>query len=688
MEVHVLDSMGTAFVTLFEPLRLAFLFLGVLIGLVLGVVPGVGGLVGLTLLLPFTFSMDPYTAMAFMMGLAAVGATSDSIPAILFGVPGSVGSAATVLDGYPMARRGEAGRALGAAFAASVLGGLFGAVLLAFLIPALRPAVLAIAKPEMLAISIFGLSLAASLAGKSQTKGLIIACVGLILACIGENDVGELRWTLDTIYLYDGLPIVPVVLGLFALPEIAELFIQRSSIAQEGAPTQVTMASQLRGFRDMLKNWFLVLRCSVLGSLLGAIPGIGAPVIDWVAYGHALRTEKGAPDTFGKGDVRGVLASESSNNAKEGGALVPTIAFGIPGSASMVLFLAALIYHGVVPGPAMLTTNLDVTYTLVWSIALANVLAAGICFAFANHIARIALVRIGLLTPLVIVIIYLGAFEGKRAWGDLGTLLFFGAIGFSMKRLEWPRPPLILGMVLGLIIESNAFITANVYGWNWWQRPITLVILCMTLLGLAGPVVRFVRRRIGERGRIRTRLARAVVDPRQLAGGLLVLSFFVVIYLSTSDWEFRSYLMPRTAAGIGIALTLMMLFHVFVRAERIDEHGAVVAADAKAAMDNKTDLSKLGARDFYGRLALFAGWCIGMLLMALTFGLLPACLVFLFCFLRFQAGESWKTSFLVTLVAMTLIYILFHLVVRVSWAPSYLGDMYPWVRSNKWLSVF
>ncbi len=675
-----------AFTTLFEPLRLGFLFLGVLIGLVLGVVPGVGGLVGLTLLLPFTFSMDPYTAMAFMMGLAAVGATSDSIPAILFGVPGTVGSAATVLDGYPMARRGEAGRALGAAFAASVLGGVFGAILLAFLIPALRPAVLAIAKPEMLAISIFGLSLAASLAGRSQSKGLAVACVGLVLATVGANDLGELRWTFDTIYLYDGLPIIPVVLGLFALPEIAELFIQRSTIARPGAMAQVTMAAQLKGFRDVLQNWFLVLRCSALGSLLGAIPGIGAPVIDWVAYGHAIRTEKGAQETFGKGDVRGVLASESSNNAKEGGALVPTIAFGIPGSASMVLFLAALIYHGVIPGPAMLTTQLDVTYTLVWSIALANVLAAGICFAFANQIARIALVRIGLLTPLVLVIIYLGAFEGNRAWGDFATLLIFGVVGLTMKRLQWPRPPLILGLVLGMIVESNAFITANVYGWDWWKRPITLAILGLTLLGLAGPVVKYLRRRLRERGAVRTRFMRAAADPAQLVAAVGVLAFFVAVYVSSLDWAFRSYLMPRTVAVIGTVLALFLVVQVFFRAERVDATGAIVAASMAAATDSVND-PEADNSSYLPRLALFAGWCLLLVALAVLIGLLPACAIFLFLFLKVQSKESWRTSLVVTFFAMAALYGLFHLIVGVSWAPSYLGDTIPWVRSNRWLSV-
>jgi len=449
MDVSMLDMALSAIVTLADPLRLSFLGLGVIIGLLLGVIPGLGGLVGLSLLLPFTFTMDPFTALAFLMGLSAVSATSDTIPAVLFGVPGTVASAATILDGFPMARQGEAGRAFGAAFTASVLGGLFGAVLLGVSIPILRPLMTAIASPELLAICIFGLSLAAVLAGGSPLKGMIAVCLGLVIAATGEDTAGELRWTFDSLYLYDGFPIVPIALGLFAIPEIADMAIQRSTIQQTGGIATVTRKSQWLGVKDVFKNWFLMIRCSSIGAGLGAVPGIGAPILDWVAYGHAARSEKGATETFGKGDVRGVIASESSNNAKEGGSLVPTIAFGVPGTASMALILGAFVIHGLVPGPDMLAKHLDVTYTLVWSVAIANILGAGICFTFANQFAKVALVRIGILAPVVLAIVFLGAFQGKHAWGDLYTLLLFGCIGFAMKRLRWPRPPLLLGFVLG-----------------------------------------------------------------------------------------------------------------------------------------------------------------------------------------------------------------------------------------------
>jgi len=412
MEVDMLAMAGKAIGILFEPTRMFFLIIGVAIGLFVGIVPGIGGIVALSILLPFSFDMDPYAALAMMIGVLSVNATSDSIPAILFGVPGSVGCAATVIDGYPMSRRGEAGRAFGAAFGASVLGGLCGALLLALLVPVLRPIVLLVGSPELLSFCLFGLSLVAVLSGRSPFKGMAAAALGILLSTVGDDpQTGTLRWTFDSLYLWDGLSLVPIALGTFAIPEIADLAITQSTVAQGRHHT--TKAAQIEGFRDVLKHWFLTVRSSTLGAALGTVPGMSASVVDWIAYGHAARTERGASETFGKGDVRGVIASEASNNAREGGALVPTVAFGVPGSASQALILGAFLIHGIVPGPEMLTKHLDVTYTLVWSLAIANIFGAGICFFFANQLAKLALVRASILVPMVIGMTYIGAFEGR-----------------------------------------------------------------------------------------------------------------------------------------------------------------------------------------------------------------------------------------------------------------------------------
>ena len=320
----MLEAAIDALFILMDPSRLIFLFGGVLMGLFLGVVPGLGGIVGLALLLPFTFSMDPFAAFAMLIGMQSVTTTSDTIPAVLFGVPGTSGSAATVLDGHPLARRGEAGRAFGAAYSASLMGGILGAMLLAVSIPILRPIMLELKSPDLLAISVFGLSMVAVLSGSAPLRGLVAACFGLMISFVGTDpQTGEFRWTGDLDYLMEGFPLVPISLGVFALPELADMAIERRAVAGEGGTS--TREGQWRGVRDTLRNWWLVMRVAWIGAGLGAIPGIGAPIVDWVAYGHGAKSVKGGSETFGTGDIRGVIASESANNAKEGGDLIPTL---------------------------------------------------------------------------------------------------------------------------------------------------------------------------------------------------------------------------------------------------------------------------------------------------------------------------------------------------------------------------
>ena len=376
--MDMLHAATEALLIILDPTRMMFLAAGCIMGLVLGILPGIGGIAGTALLLPFTFDMDPYTAFAFLLGLGATTATGDPIPAILFGVPGGAGSAATILDGLPLAKKGEAGRALSAAYMSSLMGGLFGACLLAVSIPILRPVMLFIGSPELLAFSVFGISMVAVLSGNAPLRGLTGACFGILIAMIGSDpQTGTLRWTLDSLYLWDGMPLVPLTLGLFALPELCDLAIARTSIAADSALKLGTKTGMWLGVQDCFRHWWLILRCSWIGAGLGAVPGIGGAVVDWVAYGHAIQTEKGASQTFGTGDIRGVIASESANNAKEGGALVPTVAFGVPGSAGMAILLGAFLIHGLVPGPDMLTKNLSVTYSMVWSVAIANILGRG-----------------------------------------------------------------------------------------------------------------------------------------------------------------------------------------------------------------------------------------------------------------------------------------------------------------------
>src|SRR5438105_7412073 len=417
---------------LLAPTRMGILVLGVLIGLAIGLLPGLNGIVGMAMLIPFTYNMDNASTFALLLGMAAVITSTDFVTAVLFGVPGHVGAAATVIDGHAMARKGEAGRAFGAGFMASLVGGIVGAVVLALSIPVLRPVMLAIGSPELLGFTLFGMSMVATLSGRAPLKGLTAAGLGLMIAMIGSRaQSGTLRWTFGWLYLWDGVPLIPATLGIFALPELAELAVARKRIAGDNAP-DISFSSQWEGVRDVGRHWWLVLRCGVLGTGLGAIPGIGSAVIDWIAYGYAQRTEKN-PETFGTGDVRGVIAPESSNNSKEGGHLVPTIAFGVPAGASMAILLGAFLMKGLTPGPEMLTKRLDVTYTIVWSLTLAHVIGALICLSCSRWLAKISTVRPEILLPIVLALVFVAAYESWHGRGGRVVMIGLCVLGWIMS---------------------------------------------------------------------------------------------------------------------------------------------------------------------------------------------------------------------------------------------------------------
>ncbi len=656
----VLQNALHALTMIADPTRLAFLAFGVLLGLAIGVIPGIGGLGGMALLIPFTYGMDATTAIAFLIGMWAVTATSDTVPAILFGVPGAIGSASTVLDGFPMARRGEAGRAFGASFSASVLGGLFGAVLLAVAIPALRPLMLMIGTPELLAVCILGLTLVAAVSQGAVLKGLVAAILGVLVAAIGnEEQTGALRWTLGTSYLWDGVPIECLALGLFAIPELVDMAITRTAIAPSGRPDGGLLRQQWQGVRDALANWKLVLSSASIGVVFAAIPGMGAAVIDWIAYGAAARMVRGAAQSFGTGDVRGIIASEAANNAREGGSLIPTLAFGVPGSASMALLLGAMMAHDITPGPKLLTSQLDVTYAMVWSLALANVLGATICFLFANQLARLVTIRPGILVPCIVSVCFVGAYQGSRSVGDLVTLLGFGVLGWVMKRSLWPRPPLILGFILGKLLEKYLFISTLRYGAGWIERPGVVVILAVAVTILVWPLLR----RRGERGPIVRQASRPAERGFWIGSALL----FATALLTALQWKFAARLMPQAAAGAGLLVTAVA---ALVRLPGSTGHGAL--NDRLRGIATGQMLRRAGAQ---------ALWLLGLLGLVLAIGMLPALLIFLVANMIIAGDTSWRRALAIALPLLGGMYLLFVRLLHLPWPDSLLGDALPALRA-------
>ncbi|MDF1556025.1 MAG: tripartite tricarboxylate transporter permease [Deferrisomatales bacterium] len=456
---------------------------GVLFGLFMGFTPGVGGPVTLALALPFVYDLDGVSAVAFLLGAHSVVVTGGSVSAILFGVPGAGPNAATLLDGYPLAQKGEAGRAIGAALASSAMGGLLGAVVLACLIPVLRPIVLVFGPPEFLMLSVLGVLFLATLSGKDPAKGMLAGLLGLMISLIGEELLmGTKRYSFGQMYLWEGIHLVPAVIGLFALAEMVDLVVRGGSIAK---PNQAAPQSgPWTGVLDVFRHWGLFLRSSILGVVIGIIPGLGGDVACFLAYGQAAQTRRKGEVEYGQGNIGGVIAPEAANNAKEGGALVPTIAFGIPGSGSMAILMGALLIVGITPGAELLDEKLNITFAMVWTLVLANVFGAGLMMLMAKRLARITLLDGALLAPMVIVVCFIGAYMTSGSMGDIIVAIVIGILGYAMKRLDYSRAALLLGLVLGRLVEQNLFLSLRIFGGGFVFRPITmgLIVLCTAVL--------------------------------------------------------------------------------------------------------------------------------------------------------------------------------------------------------------
>ena len=489
----MLDAFYEGLLLVLQWKTLAFMSLGIVLGFWVGLLPGLGGATTLALMLPFIYTMQPVEAFAFLLGMHAVCATTGDITAVLFGVPGEAASAATILDGHAMAKKGEAGRALGAVLASSLVGALVGALALALAIPVVRPLVLTFGSPELFMLAIVGLAFIASLSaqgGRGLLRGFLAGGLGLLCATIGQDpQAGVARFTFDTLYLWQGLELVPVIVGFFAIPEIIDLVVRRTSIA--GAlPAGKLNQGALQGVKDTFRHFWLTIRCSLIGTFIGIMPGMGGTVAQWMAYGHATQSARSPEERsgFGAGDVRGVLGPGAANNSKEGGSLIPTVAFGVPGSTAMAILLGGFFLLGLVPGPDMLTVHLAVTFSMVWTIVLANVVTVLVCFAFLNKLALLTMVRGTLLIPVILVLVFIGSYTSNNHYGDVVVTLLFGALGYFMVLGGWPRAPFVLGLVLGRIAENYLYISIARYEAAWLTRPVVLILLAIAVAVVVLPV--------------------------------------------------------------------------------------------------------------------------------------------------------------------------------------------------------
>ena len=644
----MLDAAYQGLLGILEPQAMMLMVGGVLLSSVFAALPGVGVLLILTVVLPFSLTMSPYHAIAFLLGMGAVSNTANTFPSVLIAVPGSAGSQATILDGYPMARKGEAKRAFGAAFMASAIGGVLGAIVLLASLPILRPLVLSFGSPEFFVLVLWGLSAIGVLSGKAPIKGLLAALLGLLIATVGVDEKTAIeRFSLDTAYLWDGVNVILIGLGLFAVPELIDLAVRRTSISE----TENLGSGLVEGMKDVFRHWWLVVRCSAIGVWVGVLPGLGSSVADWFAYAHAVQTEKHS-ERFGTGDVRGVIAPESSNNAKEGGALIPTIAFGIPGSTSLAIILAAFVSVGIHPGSRMLTDQLHLTLAMVWVLVISNLMATSLAMGFAGTFARLSLQPFYVIVPITLMLCASASFAASYAHEDLYAFLIFSGIGYLMKLFDWPRPPVLVAVVLGFQMETYLWLSIARYDFAWLLRPSVLLLLALVVFTLMLPAIRKRREKARDNAP-----AEAPDDPRLRIGNSLFTLCFVALLASavslSLEWPLRSALIVYSLAGVGIPLALLQVGLDLVRIRR---HRTLAAAPEAPA----------GAPDVLRRTAEVLLWIAvlvgGIILIGfhVTLPLFTAAYAFVY-------GARWHVALLLGALAEGYLYLVFDQLLHVLW---------------------
>ncbi|HEY7714707.1 MAG TPA: tripartite tricarboxylate transporter permease [Candidatus Binatia bacterium] len=670
-----------------------YMMLGMAIGFAVGILPGLGGATTLALMLPFIYNMDPITAFAFLLGSNAVTATTGDITSVLFGVPGEGITAATIVDGHPMAKQGEAGRALGAALMSSLVGAVFGAFCLALAIPIVAPLVLSIGSAEFFMLALLGITFVASLSGENVPKGLVAGGLGLVLAMVGLDPIESVpRFTLEgvlgedhALFFWDGISLIAVTVGLFAIPEIIDLAVKGTSIAGDRTPTK--LGGVMEGVKDTFRHWKLVLRCSGIGAYIGLIPGMGGGPAQWLAYAHAVQTSAGK-ERFGKGAVEGVLGPGAANNSKEGGSLIPTLAFGVPGSVSMAILLGAFIIQGIVPGPDLLNPakHLTLTFSFVWIIVITNIITVAICFLFLNQLAKVTFVKGTYLIPLLLLLIYLGGFAVKNSFGDMMMVLLFGTIGWFMVKFDWQRPPLLLGLVLGGIAENNLFIASRIYGFSWLWHPGVLVIGAIILFGTLYPYVQErLKKRVASdvsdaaQSVVQTYLVRVPLASRITASvfALLIVGVFAYVVWEAvygfGAFEPRAAIFPWVV-GLPSLVLALYIFSTEVLTSKRKVRGVGMYQVAE-----EPEIEPIVARQ---RTFAIGCWIVGFFLAIWILGFIPASAIATFLYLKFGAGERWPVTLAISAAAWLFFFGLFDYALQMPFPKGALFDWLPVTVAN------
>ncbi|MGP4989332.1 tripartite tricarboxylate transporter permease [Glutamicibacter ardleyensis] len=580
----MLDSAMSALASLTDPALLLMLLVGVIAGLVMGLIPGLGGTAAVAILLPITFGMEPAPALAMLIGALAVVHTSDTVSAVLLGAPGSASASVTMLDGYSMAKKGQAKRALSLAFLSSMAGGVIGAIGLTMAIPLAKPLVLSFASPELFMLTVLGVALAAVLSRGNVIKGLTAGALGLMVGMIGTSPTtAEERFTFGSLFLGDGLSLVAVALGVFGLAEIASRASQR-----RGDSTQVKVDGGWgSGIREWLTHWSQVLRGGLIGIWAGILPGVGATAGTWLAYGQAVATAKDKTQ-FGKGDPRGIVGPESANNSVEAGDLIPTFLFGIPGGVPSAMLLGMLLTYGIQPGPSIINEHLDLMYLIIWSFAIASVLGALLCFLTVRPLSSLTKVPFTILAAGLVVIMLLGSFQESGQIGDLWIMLLLGVAGWLLKSTGFPRAPFLIGFVLAIPLERYYFLTDSLYeGFDWMLRPGTMVFIAILVLPILWNAFKWfrARRKLNADDDSLAESAPDAEAPLKNSIWSLVTSAVLLVVFSGSLVLSAGYspdarLVPQLIGWLGVIMALVLVLQELRSRKRVLASWQQVSVDA------------------------------------------------------------------------------------------------------------
>ena len=532
---------------------------------------------------------------------------------------------------------------------------MFGALVLLASLPILKPLVLSFGSPEFLVLVLWGLSAVGVLSGTSPLKGLLSALLGVLVSSVGMDDkTGIERFAFGGDYLVDGISIVLIGLGLFAIPEMIALSVRRTPISE----TQSLGHGTMQGIKDVFHHWWLMIRCAIVGVWVGVLPGLGSSVADWFAYAHAVQTEKNTEE-FGKGDVRGVIAPESANNAKEGGALIPTIAFGIPGSTSLALMLVAFISVGITPGSSMLTDHLDYTLAMVWVLVIANLIAAALAICASGPFAKLSLMPFYIIVPMTLVLCVASSYAAHFIWYDIMTFLVFSAIGYFMKLFDWPRPPFVVAVVLGGQFERYLWLSDARYGWKWLTQPGVLAILALVAVTLVMPLIRRFRRGQGARG----------AAPPPMTRGLRLgdIAFLLVMacVLGFAAWHATAWVMRGALVVYAVALVGIPLALIQVAAHL----RALLSPETSPRGDVGESLVTLR------RTAEIWIWLGGLALGVYLIGFHIAMAAFPLLYVRAYGGR-WRSGLVLALLAEVFVYVIFDTLLEVYWPTPYLFDLF------------